>query len=451
MKVIRSLFVSMGLLGLAACNSASPSDQAVSSSTQIPSVDSGRLHALATPCSTQTCSWKYLGSIKAITSSSGTQIRNPVLTISNGIPTAIWWHSSDANYCSQQGLQISSYAGGAWSSSPDPLFCNATDQAVGPAPTTTGRSIMVFLTGNQLHLVTGVPGAWQEWPTPVPTNGLVLESNPTTLLYSINEEPSRLSVVQTPNGNPTVAFSAYLASDPLKTRKIFIYRWQTNAWVNLGAQTDGSMDVGEFPRLAIRDTSEPEVVYRKPNGGNTFVLALRIWNVYFMRPLGNITPNNVFVSKKFTFNLNSSGQRIIASTEWPNSATSVSGPSQLMVRMRNDGLGTYEPIGPGPLHTSSFGWDLEPSVTTWGTNQQVMISYNSSAPFSGGYTLSSSVQEWNRTTQHWSMVGAPFGCLSRTSVAIRPNGDPMLICRNIVPGWNPYRGDDSLGAFAWNP
>jgi hypothetical protein len=396
---------------LGACNTGVPTDQSASSPVGT---------------STRACSgcWVFMGSAKTAfyqndpLGNEGLTIGHPLLTMNDTTPIAMWDEIdplySDSS-CHVLHTRSSKLVGNVWSENSVPQFpaCGKR-RALAPAlksPTTGGN--MLFYDNK---VVVGGLSLWTQFGTPVPMSGLGFEALDTDK----TNESNGYAVAQTRQGIPTVAFSAYFLSDPARTSKIFVYRWQNNTWVNLGKKPDGSFDNGDNPKLVLRSGGSPVIAYRRTAFGGAYTIVVSRLNSANVQITSNINSKTMFVYPDFALVLDDNEIPIVASSESPPNT----GNTVLMVRSM-DNNNVVKVLGGTPLETAGVGLSYKPFLIFFGSTAWVAYRFNSLF-----------VKSWVSASDIWKPVGDPIAPTSMTGfstsidtpqIVVQPNQNLLVM------------------------
>jgi hypothetical protein len=431
--------------GLGACNTVSPTEQSSSSPVGISNRASSCLDC-----------WSSIGSPKSafyqntLLGNDGLTIRHPLLTMSGTTPITMWdeidpvFSNSSCSVLNTRSSRLVDQVRGAWSENSMPQFSACGKRrAIAPRPTPTVSNMLFY----DNLVVTGGDTSWTPFGTPVPMNGLGFDDMNTDK----TNESNGYAVAQTYLGIPTVAFSAYLLSDPTRTSKIFLYRWQNNAWVNLATKSDGSFDNGDNPKLAMRGSS-PVIAYRKPTQqGGSYLITVSRWNLTNMQRIGDMSLKTMFAYPDFALVLDKSGFPIVALTESIPTAGDIVA-TQLMVRRMNDS-GAVELLGGVPLETAGVGLSYKPAIVFF--DSALWVAYRFGNLF---------VKAWATTTNVWKSIGNPIKPINLTGystsidtpqMVLQPNQNPLVMFNQENSQVDFRRAIEfrytELKAYAWTP
>jgi hypothetical protein len=431
---------------LGACNTVTPTE-----SSPLSTVGTSNRALLCSGC------WSPIGSAHSgyyhfDVNGIGATIEHPLLTMNGTTPMAMWnlidpyLRPRNCSMVYSGSSKLIDQVNGIWSGNSVPQL-QACRRAIAPRPTPR-VSNMLFYDG---MVVTGGDTSWTPFGTPVPMNGLGFDDMDTDK----TNESNGYAVAQTYLGIPTVAFTAYLLSDPTRTNKIFLYRWQNNAWVNLGKKSDGSFDNGDNPKLAMRGDNTPVIAYRKPTQqGGSYLITLSRWNLTNMQRIGDMTLKTMFAYPDFALVLDRSGFPIVASTESKSiPSMSVVPTTQLMVRRMNDS-GVVELLGGAPLETTGYGLSYKPSIVFF--DSQLWVAYMFNNLF---------VTTWGTTTNVWKPRGDPiaptsfglefFTSMDTPQIVLQPNQNPLVMFnqenRQVTDLPTIDTRYTELKAYSWTP
>jgi hypothetical protein len=446
---------------LGACNTVTPTEQSPSSTVGTSNralLCSGCWSSIGSP---KTAVYQYeIGGIFS-TFGTGFTIGHPLLTMNGAIPMAMWDENKPyfpRKNCStgySWASKLVDNIKNVWSENFVPQFpaCGKR-RAIAARPTPTVSNMLFY----DDTVVTGGETLWTTFGTPVPMNGLGFDINNTNPYNpeaeaTVTNESNGYAVAQTYQGIPTVAFSAYLLSDPTRTSKIFLYRWQNNAWVNLGKKSDGSFDNGDNPKLAMRGGNSPVIAYRKPTQqGGSYLITVSRWNLTNMQRIGDVSLKTMFAYPDFALVLDQNGFPIVALTESKSIPSMGVVPTQLMVRRINDS-GVVELLGGAPLETAGVGLSYKPSIVFF--DSTLWVAYRFGNLF---------VKAWATTTNVWKSIGNPIVPTNLTGystsidtpqIVLQPNQNPLVMFnqenRQVTDLPQIDTRYTELKAYAWTP
>ncbi len=408
MKIYHFSLFLVAAFVLGACNTVAPTDQPPSSPVGT---------------STRACQgcWVSIGSAKTasyqndLLGNEGFTIRHPLLTLNGTTPIAMWDEVDPIfgnGICYGLNTRASKLVGNAWSENSLPQFpACGKHRAIAPAlksPPTGGD--MLFYDSK---VVTGGSSSWTQYGTPVPMNGLGFEPLDTDK----TNESNGYAVAQTYQGIPTVAFSAYLLSDPARTSKIFMYRWQNNTWLNLGKKPDGSFDNGDNPKLVLRGDGNPVIAYRRTAAGGAYTIVVSRLNSANIQITSNITSKTMFVYPDFALVLDDTENPIVASSESLPSAGNA-GATQLIVRGM-DSNNVVKNLGGTPLETAGVGLSYKPFLVFFGSTAWVAYRFNSLF-----------VKEWVSASNTWKQIGNSIAPTSYTGFSTSIDTPQLVVQTN---------------------